>query len=169
MLALAPALLAASMSINHQPIDCLVKDRFPQLEIDVQPALDVASVRAFFRSAREDEYRYVPMALMQGRFVGKLPRPRDKAQSITYYIEIAGADGTVRKTPEITAMVAKSAEACPAGSRIADAAEESDVRVWTSGSSRAKPRDFAGVDKVVRESDAAGERASSTPPAAGET
>ncbi|HEU0107110.1 MAG TPA: hypothetical protein VFT38_13115, partial [Vicinamibacteria bacterium] len=72
MLALAPALLAASMSINHQPIDCFVKDRFPQLETDVQPTLDVRTVRAFFKSARDDEYRYVPMALTQGRFVGKL-------------------------------------------------------------------------------------------------
>jgi polysaccharide export outer membrane protein len=142
-----------------------VKDRFPQLEIEVQPALDVSNVRVFFKSAREDEYHFVQMALTQGRFVGKLPRPREKAQSITYYIEIASADGTLRKTPEITGEVAKSVEACPAGSRIADAAEDGDVRVWTLGPSRSKPREFAGVSKVVRESDAAGEADSATPPA----
>jgi len=167
MLALAAPLLllASSWTINHQPIDCFVKDRFAQLEADVRPALDVTRIRLFFKSSREDEYHYVPMVLNQGRFVGKLPRPRDKAHSITYYIEIAGADGTVRKTPEITGEVAKSVEACPAGSRIAAAADENDVRIWTSGSSRAKPRDFAGVDKVVREGDAAGEAPSSAPPA----
>jgi polysaccharide biosynthesis/export protein len=157
MLAFAPFLLAASVSINHQPVDCFVKDRFPQLEIEIQPALDVSNVRAFFKSAREDEYHFVQMALTQGRFVGKLPRPREKAQSVTYYIEIAGADGTVRKTPEITGEVAKSPEACPAGARIADAGPDGDVRVWALGSSRSKPRDFAGVDKVLREGEPAGE------------
>jgi polysaccharide biosynthesis/export protein len=164
MLALA-VLLAPMVSINHQPIDCFVKDRFIQLEVEVQPALDVTQVRAFFRSAREEEFHYVPMAISQGRFLGKLPRPREKARAVTYYIEIASADGSLRKTPEITGEVAKSVEACPTGSRIADAAEDGDVRVWTSGSSRSKPRDFAGVDKVMRESDAAGETASAAPPA----
>lgn len=157
--------LASSVSINHQPVDCFVKDRFAQLEVEVQPALDVTQVRAFFRSARSEEFHYVPMTLSQGRFLGKLPRPREKARAVTYYIEIASADGTLRKTPEITGEVAKSVEACPSGSRIADVAEDGDVRVWTSGSSRSKPRDFAGVDKVVRESDAAGETASDVPPA----
>jgi len=173
MLALTPFLLAASVSINHQPVDCFVKDRFPQLEIEVQPALDVSNVRVFFKSAREDEYHYVLMALTQGRFVGKLPRPRDKAQSGTYYIEIGSADGTVRKTPEITAVVAKSDESCPSGARIADAGPDGDVRVWAQGTSRSKPKDFTGVDKVLREGEAAGESAvsvagasSAAPPAA---
>jgi polysaccharide export outer membrane protein len=171
MIPAAFLLLASAWSINHQPIDCFVKDRFALLEIEVKPALDVTRIRLFFKSSREDEYHYVPMVLHQGRFVGKLPRPKEKAQSVTYYIEIAGADGTVRKTPEITGQVAKSVEACPAGSRIADAAEESDVRVWTAGSSRGKPKEFAGVEKVVREGDAAGENehAASAPPPAGET
>jgi polysaccharide biosynthesis/export protein len=159
MIAAAALLLASSWSINHQPVDCFVKDRFPRLEVEIQPALDVTQVRAFFKSAREDEFHYVPMPLSQGRFVGKLPKPREKAQSIAYYIEIAGADGTIRKTPEITALVAKSDEACPSGARIADAAEDGDVRVWTSGTSRSKPRDFSGVDKVVRANEAAGESA----------
>jgi len=159
MIAAAALLLASSWSINHQPLDCFVKDRFPRLDVEVQPAFDVTRVRAFFKSAREDEFHYVPMALSQGRFVGKLPKPREKAQSIVYYIEIAGADGTVRKTPEITGQVAKSDEGCPAGARIAEAAEDGDVRVWTSGSSRTKPRDFSGVDRVIRENEAAGESA----------
>jgi polysaccharide biosynthesis/export protein len=159
MIAAAALLLASSWSINHQPVDCFVKDRFPRLEVEVQPAFDVTRVRTFFKSAREDEFHYVPMPLSQGRFVAKLPKPREKAQSIVYYIEIAGADGTVRKTPEITGQVAKSDEGCPAGARIAEAAEDGDVRVWTSGSSRTKPRDFSGVDRVIRENEAAGESA----------
>ena len=163
MIPAAFLLLASAWSINHQPIDCFVKDRFAQLEIEVKPALDVTSVRAFFKSARDDQYYYVQMALTQGRFTAKLPRPREKAQSITYYIEITGADGTVRKTPEITGQVAKSPEACASGTRVADAGPDGDVRVWASGASRAKPRDFAGVDKVLREGEAAGETAASVP------
>src|SRR5258707_13263325 len=163
MIPAAFLLLASAWSINHQPLDCFVKDRFAQLEIEVKPALDVTSVRAFFKSARDEQYYYVQMALTQGRFTAKLPRPREKAQSITYYIEITGADGTVRKTPEITGQVAKSADACPSGSRIADAGPDGDVRVWTSGASRSKPKDFAGVDKVMREGDAVGETAAAAP------
>jgi polysaccharide export outer membrane protein len=163
MIPAAFLLLASAWSINHQPIDCFVKDRFAQLEIEVKPALDVTSVRAFFKSPRDDQYYYVQMALTQGRFTAKLPRPREKAQSVTYYIEITGADGTVRKTPEITGQVAKSAEACASGARVADAGPDGDVRVWASGASRSKPRDFSGVDKVLREGEAAGETAASAP------
>jgi len=163
MIPAAFLLLASAWSINHQPIDCFVKDRFAQLEIEVKPALDVTSVRAFFKSARDDQYYYVQMALTQGRFTAKLPRPREKAQSVTYYIEITGADGTVRKTPEITGQVAKSAEACASGARVADAGPDGDVRVWASGASRSKPREFSGVDKVLREGEAAGETAASAP------
>jgi polysaccharide biosynthesis/export protein len=163
MISAASLLFAASLSMNHQPVECFVKDRFAQLDIEVQPALEVAQARIFFKSARDEDYRYVPMALTQGRFIGKLPRPREKAHTVTYYIEIASADGTVRKTPEITADVAKSADACAQGSRIADAGGDGDVRVWTSGKSREKPKDFSGVDRVVRESDAAGENPAAGP------
>ena len=149
-------LLASSMSLNHQPIDCFVKDKFVLMEIEVQPAADVRLVRAFFRSARDQEFHYVPLALNQSRYLGKLPKPKDKAGSITYYIEIAATDGTIRKTPEITGDVARSDEACPSGSRVAQAAEKGDVRIWTAGTSKSKPRDFDGIDKVIRESDTAG-------------
>ena len=157
----AVLLLASSISINHQPIDCFVKDKFVLVEIEVQPAADVTQVRAFFRSERETEFHYVPLAFNQGRYLGKLPKPKERARSVTYYIEIAGTDGTVRKTQEITGEVAKSDEACPAGSRVAQAGENGDVRIWTAGSSKSKPGDFGGVEKVIRESDAAAQ----TPPA----
>jgi polysaccharide export outer membrane protein len=170
MLALTPFLLAASISINHQPIDCFVKDRFALVEVEVRPAMDVSRVRVFFKSEKEDEFHFIPVTLSQGRFIGKLPRPREKAHTLTYYIEIAGADGTVRKTPEITAEVVKSVETCAEGRRVAGAGEEGDVRVWTTGASRSKPKDFSGVDKVMREGEA-GESAASgvAPPPAGET
>jgi len=171
MLALAAVLLAPALAVNHQPIDCFVRDRFPVVEVDARPAMDVSRVRIFFKSEREEEFHFVPVTLNQGRFIGKLPRPREKAHTVTYYIEIVGADGAVRKTPEILAEVVKGAEACGEGRRVADAGEDGDVRVWTTGMSRSKPKDFAGVDKVVREGDPAGESAASgtasaaTPPA----
>jgi polysaccharide export outer membrane protein len=170
MLALTPFLLAASISINHQPIDCFVKDRFALVEVEVRPAMDVSRVRVFFKSEKEDEFHFIPVTLSQGRFIGKLPRPREKAHTLTYYIEIAGGDGTVRKTPEMTAEVVKAPDNCAEGRRVADAGEEGDVRVWTTGTSRSKPKEFSGVDKVMREGEAAGEKAASgaPPPPAGE-
>jgi polysaccharide biosynthesis/export protein len=171
MLPLVALLLvpAAPLAINHQPIDCFVRDRFPLMQLDVQPLMDVSSVRIYFRAEREDGFHYVPMTLNQGHFLGKLPRPREKAHTLTYYIEIYAADGTVRKTPEITADVVKSAESCAEGRRVADAGEEGDVRIWTTGASRSKPKDFAGIDKVMRDRDAAGETAPTVEAPAGET
>jgi polysaccharide export outer membrane protein len=170
MLALAAVLLAPSLAINHQPIDCFVRDQFPLVEVEARPAMDVSRVRIFFKSEREDEFHFVPVTLSQGRFIGKLPRPREKAHTVTYYIEVVGADGSPRKTPEILAEVVKGADACGEGRRLADAGAEGDVRVWTTGTSRSKPKDFSGVDKVVREGEPAGENAASsgsteTPPA----
>ena len=55
MIPVLPLLLAASVSINHQPVECFVKDRFALLEIEVQPAFDVTQVRAYFKSAREED------------------------------------------------------------------------------------------------------------------
>jgi polysaccharide biosynthesis/export protein len=171
MLALAAVLLAPALAVNHQPIDCFVRDRFPLVEVEARPAMDVSRVRIFFKSEREDEFHFVPVTLSQGRFVGKLPRPREKAHTITYYIEVVGAGGGVHKTPEILAEVVKAVEGCGEGRRVADAGEEGDVRVWTTGTSRSKPKEFSGVSKVVREGEAAGENAASstapgeTPPA----
>src|SRR5437762_3450945 len=151
---LVPFLLAAGLSINHQPADCFVKDRFARLELSAEPAMGVSAVRVFFKSARDDEFHFVRMSYAMGRFVAKLPRPREKAGTLTYYIEVIGGDGSNRKTPEITAQVVKTAEACPAGGRVAEPAEDGDVKVWALGAARGKPREFAGIDKVLSERDA---------------
>jgi polysaccharide biosynthesis/export protein len=156
MMASIPLLLVASaLAINHQPVDCFVKDTFARLEVDVQPPMAVSGARLFFRSERTDEFHYVPMTLMFSRFTAKLPRPRERAGTITYYLEITAADGALRKTAEIAARVVRDAAECPEGGRVADVADEGDIRIWTAGKSRSKPKDFSGIDRVLADRDGA--------------
>jgi polysaccharide export outer membrane protein len=144
-------LFAAGLAVNHQPVECFVKDRYPLLEVRVQPADGVSQIRLYFRSEKDTEFRYVPMNLDQERFLGKLPKPKDKAIAIHYYIEVSGTDGSVRQTAEVTAPVVKEAGACPEGVRLAEEGDDKSVRIFAVGQSKKKPGDFGGIDKVVRE------------------
>lgn len=149
----SPALLlyAAGLAVNHQPVECFVKDRYPVLEVHVQPSGEVSQIRLYFRSEKDDEFRYVPMNLEQDRFLGKLPKPKDKAVAIHYYMEVTGTDGSVRQTAEVTAPVVREATACPEGVRIADQGDDKSVRIYAVGQNKKKPGDFGGIDKVIRE------------------
>ena len=145
------SLLLSAFSINHQPIDCVIKDRFPLVEVDVQPPADVTVVRVFFRSEKDTEFRFVPMTVVQGRFLGKLPRPKEKARAIVYYIEVTATDGTVRKTTEVSADVIKVRSACPEGGRVADEGNDDSIQIFAMSERTKKPEDFGGVERVVRE------------------
>jgi polysaccharide export outer membrane protein len=150
-----PAILLAIVNISHEPLTCLVKDRFVLVEATIEPASEVATARVYFKAAEATDYYGVDMALTlgtlsrAGRFSAKLPKAKEKAGSVLYYIEVMAADGTNRKTPEISAQVVKRREDCPEGAFVAGEAEKGDVRILTTTDSTAKPRDFSGISQVV--------------------
>ena len=88
-------LAAGALKIDHQPPDCVLKDRFVLLEATVDPSDRVRKARAYFKSALDPDFYSVDMALALGRFTAKLPKPRDKAAPVTYYLEFLADDGSV--------------------------------------------------------------------------
>jgi polysaccharide export outer membrane protein len=143
------AAASAGLKIDHQPVDCIVKDRFAQIDAAIDPTDDVMKARLYFKSALDTDYYYVDMALMQGRFVGKLPKPKDKAGPITYFIEAIGWKDQNRRTAEFTAQLAVRREACADGAKVAAEGSGDDVRVTSTSSSRLKPQGFKGIASVT--------------------
>jgi polysaccharide biosynthesis/export protein len=152
------ALLAATLSVTPSPTDCMLKGRSPRITAEIQPAADVADVRVYFRRSGEVEPYAVQMALAQGVFEARLPKPNDTGL-LLYFIEVVGQDGSVRRTPEMQATVVSKVTACPAGATIAQDVDADDVIVLSRGSK--KPKGFGGIAQVVPI-----ERGSAQPPAA---
>jgi polysaccharide biosynthesis/export protein len=157
-----------SLKIDHRPIDCLLKDRFALVEAVVEPADEVQRVRAYFRSSLDPDSFFVDMSLSLGRFAGTLPKPKERAGPVVYSIEALRVDGTVRRTPEMSAVIVRKPEECPAEGRLAEVAPSGDLRVGTTTASHSKPRGFGGVAGVQSVVSATGEdSAAKAEPAAG--
>jgi polysaccharide biosynthesis/export protein len=150
-LLLATNTLAAQQlpRIEHEPVACMLKDRFVLLDAVIEPSDNVAHARAYFTSSAGDDYYYVEMTSGNGRFVGKLPKPKDKASPVVYFLEVVSASGEMQRTPETKVEVVKDAAACPAGGTVAAQGGNGDVTIVASTDSGKKPSGFAGVARVV--------------------
>jgi len=148
--------------IEHSPIGCVLKDRFARVTATVEPATSAAHVRLYFTSSAGDDYYAVEMTLVDGRFVAKLPKPKDKASPITYFVEVQGTGGEVQRTPETQVIVVKKHDACPTDQRLADEADAGDMVLQAQMEKPAKPRGFSGVARV----EPMGGVASASPPPA---
>ena len=158
---LATALLFAAVAaprIDHQPLDCVLKDRFAQIDAVLDPADDTAKLRVYFKSTLENDYYYEDMTLLQGRFFAKLPKPKDKAGPVTYYIEATPGSGKTLRTPEITAQVIAKETACVEGGKVAVEAKGGDVAITSTTTNRQKPPGFKGVDSVTAQAPPAEEK-----------
>jgi polysaccharide biosynthesis/export protein len=135
--------------IDHEPVACMLKDRFVLLDAVIEPSDNVAHARAYFTSSAGDDYYYVEMTSGNGRFVGKLPKPKDKASPVVYFLEVISAGGEMQRTPETKVEVVKDAAACPAGGVVASQGGNGDVSIVASTDSSKKPSGFSGVARVV--------------------
>lgn len=155
---LAPA-SAPELKIDHAPLACVLKDRFPLVEALIEPSANVAKAQVYFRAANAEAFHYVPMTLTLNRFQAKLPRPKDKAGSVVYYIQASDAAGGVQRTPEISAQIVKRRDACPEGGAMAAEGPEGDIRVYSTTPSPRKPSEFAGIAALTTTQQAAAETA----------
>jgi polysaccharide export outer membrane protein len=155
----AAAAPSRGLKIDHRPVACLLKDRFALIDAVVEPTEEVQRVRAYFRSSVDESFFFVEMPLSLGRFSGTLPKPREKAGPVLYFLEALGADGNVRRTPEMSAQIVRKPEACPTEARLADVAPDGDIRVGATTASRSKPRGFSGVSGVQGAASAVAEAA----------
>jgi len=157
---IAPGLLllaaTADVRINHPPLVCFVANKSPRIEAVVAPPDDVHA-RVFFRSGNGEFYS-VPMVPRLGRFVGTLPRPKEKAGSVAYYIEASLPGGRVSRTSEITARIVREARSCSSVVGVPETVDVGDIEVFSAGTTR-KPDGFDGVSMVTALAGADGGRA----------
>jgi beta-lactamase regulating signal transducer with metallopeptidase domain len=129
---------ASRQRIVHVPVGCLVEGRFADVEAGIEPVSEVEEARLYFAGmASEDGVEYwIEMARTDGRFVGRLPKPRTAASPIRYRIEARMADGQVTATQPYLAVVAPSESRCPVGARIAPISSSTEPVVVHRSSTR---------------------------------
>jgi hypothetical protein len=99
-------------AINFDAVTCFVAGEFPLLDAGIEPMATVARSRVYFRAAQGTSFYYVEMTQDQGRFFGKLPRPKVEASPITYYLQATTTEFEESQTPEIEAIVVEKKDDC---------------------------------------------------------
>ena len=151
----------ADVRITHPPLVCLVANKSPRIEAVLAPTVEVQA-RVFFKAAGEGEFYSVPMSPRLGRFAATLPRPREKAGSVVYYIAASLPGGRVNRTSEITTRIVREARSCPSAVGVPDTVDAGDIEIFSSGTTR-KPEGFDGVSQVTSLAGPARERAVAAP------
>ncbi len=98
--------------ILFEPVTCFVAGEFPLLDAGIEPIASVARARVYFKGAAGQAFYYVEMGQDQGRYYGKLPRPRVEASPITYYVQSTTTEFEESQTREIEALVVKDKAEC---------------------------------------------------------
>jgi len=158
------AAATADVRITHPPLVCLVANKSPRIEAVLSPPDDVRA-RVYFRSG-DSEFYSVPMTPRLGRYVGTLPRPKENAGSVVYFIEATLPDGRVNRTSEIRTRIVREARSCSSVAGVPDTVDAGDVEVFSGGTTR-KPEGFDGVSRVTALAGAPRPRAAAPPAAAG--
>lgn len=134
----------AGITIQHQPVGCLVAEKFPTLESRLDPADDVASARVYFKGQSGSAWYYVEMKRdPAGGFRGVLPQPKKDLARVTYYIETTAKDLTSARTDEFAPDVVASAASCKAGRTLATAVGSASVVVGAVSGAPAIPLGFS--------------------------
>jgi hypothetical protein len=114
---LAPdqALAVDPLEVRHEPILCVLSERYPQLDACVEPVARVGSVRAYFRSAGADKWHHVEMKPVGTCFRATLPAPLAGSSSLRYYLLARHVLGVETRTREQSASVVAVESSCPGG------------------------------------------------------
>ncbi len=145
----APAFAATSgtgAQIQFEPVTCFVAGEFPLLDTGIEPVASVARARVYFKGSVGDAFYYVEMSLDQGRYYGKLPRPRVEASPITYYVQSTTTEFEESQTQEIEALVVQDKAEC-GDRKVAAIGPAGAVTVFSAatGASIVAPAGFAAV------------------------
>lgn len=132
--------------ILFEPVTCFVAGEFPLLDAGIEPVASVARARVYFKGAGGETYYYVEMGQEQGRYFGKLPRPRLEASPITYYVQSTTTQFEESQTREIEAIVVNDKVEC-GDRKVAAFGPAGAVTVFsaTTGASILAPAGFAAV------------------------
>ena len=130
-------------TLTHDGVTCFIAGEFPLLDATINPAPNVARARIYFKSALVSNYYYVEMTPAEGKFFGKLPRPRVEASPVTYYVQATTTDFTEMQLQEVPALVVATREDCP-DDKIAAIGPPGEVTVFSAATGLAiAPAGFA--------------------------
>jgi len=123
-----------------------VAGEFPLLDAGIEPIASVARARVYFRGASGNAFYYVEMTQDQGRFFGKLPRPRVEASPITYYVQSTTTEFEESQTREIEALVVQDKGEC-GDRKVAAFGPPGAITIFsaTTGASILAPAGFAAA------------------------
>jgi hypothetical protein len=132
--------------ILFEPVTCFVAGEFPLLDAGIEPIASVARARVYFKGAGGEVFYYVEMGQDQGRYYGKLPRPRVEASPITYYLQSTTTEFEESQTREIEAIVVQDKDEC-GDRKVAALGPAGAVTVFSAstGVSILAPAGFAAV------------------------
>jgi hypothetical protein len=132
--------------ILFEPVTCFVAGEFPLLDAGIEPIASVARARVYFKGAMGESYYYIEMTVDQGRYFGKLPRPRVEATPITYYVQSTTTEFEESQTQEIEALVVQDKAEC-GDRKVAAIGPAGAVTVFSAatGASIIAPAGFAAV------------------------
>jgi len=132
--------------ILFEPVTCFVAGEFPLLDAGIEPVSSVARARVYFKGAAGEAFYYVEMGQDQGRYFGKLPRPRVEASPITYYVQSTTTEFEESQTQEIEAVVVQDKVEC-GDRKVAAFGPAGAVTVFSAstGVSILAPAGFAAV------------------------
>jgi hypothetical protein len=136
----------AGAQILFEPVTCFVAGEFPLLDAGIEPVSSVARARVYFKGVAGEAFYYVEMGQEQGRYFGKLPRPRVDASPITYYVQSTTTQFEESQTREIEAIVVNDKVEC-GDRKVAAFGPAGAVTVFsaTTGVSILAPAGFAAV------------------------
>jgi hypothetical protein len=118
-------------TLAHEAVTCFIAGEFPLLDAAINPVPSVARARIYFKSALIDTFYYVEMTPAEGKFIGKLPRPRVEASPVIYQMEATTTDFTDLKLQEVSALVVEKPEDCP-DDKIAAIGPPGEVTVFSA-------------------------------------
>jgi hypothetical protein len=146
-LVLAPLPPSASeLTVEHLAVGCLMAEEHLEIDAAIRPATKVKHARVYFKAARESNFHYVEMAPEIGRFVACLPRPHVDSGPIDYYVEAEADDAGRARTADVSALVIRKAQECPAERRMAVVCPcRVPVAVYDMAGLPAFPSAFGGV------------------------
>jgi hypothetical protein len=132
--------------IQFEPVTCFIAGEFPLLDSGIEPVASVARARVYFKGVAGDAFYYVEMTQEQGRYFGKLPRPRVEASPLTYYLQSTTTEFEESQTQEIEAIVVADKSEC-GDRKVAAIGPAGAVTVFSAatGASILAPAGFAAV------------------------
>jgi hypothetical protein len=108
------ALSAQGVAIDHNPVRCLVVDKYPRFDACLAPTSEVGRARVYFKPPDTTRWYYVPLKQFTPCFNGVLPKPTKKlvGKQILYYVAAGDRHFVESRTADITANVVASAAEC---------------------------------------------------------